>query len=199
MKTLTRSIIISFGLVALAAWSAWTGDLTIPYPDFVGGTPAVADQVDANFAAVETEVDDNNARITINARMITRRNGVQQYDWPSLDITSTSDVVIKTITINDTGTFDVSLTAHVVLEISGDGTGRSEIRINNSTDGTYVGRGWWRPGSATGYQAITVCFSGFESSVTGPVTYNLIVRKFDPGAGDASVGPNGLNVEWTSQ
>jgi hypothetical protein len=58
---------ITLSLLALAASTAWAGDLTIPFPDFVGGTPAVADQVDANFAAVKEEVDDNDSRITTNA------------------------------------------------------------------------------------------------------------------------------------
>jgi len=44
-------------------------DLTIPNT-FTAGTPAVAADVNANFSAVESAVDDNNANITTNASNI---------------------------------------------------------------------------------------------------------------------------------
>ena len=49
-------------IVCLWATSAGASDLTIP-TDFVGGTTASAAEVNANFDAVETAVDDNDSRI----------------------------------------------------------------------------------------------------------------------------------------
>lgn len=57
---------ISFYFLALGVLlirSASAGDLTVPNT-FTAGTPAVASEVNANFDAVETEVDDNDARIS---------------------------------------------------------------------------------------------------------------------------------------
>ncbi|MEZ5465773.1 MAG: hypothetical protein R3F22_11255 [Lysobacteraceae bacterium] len=51
-----------FVLSALAALPVTAGDLTLPH-SFSAGTPAVAAEVNANFDAVETAVDDNDARI----------------------------------------------------------------------------------------------------------------------------------------
>ena len=59
------------GLIGL--WNgmvAHAGDLTIPNA-FVGGTPALANEVNDNFTAVETEVDDHNSRITTSETDIT--------------------------------------------------------------------------------------------------------------------------------
>lgn len=64
MKSLFRfsaAIIIA----SLAMPATWAGDLTIPN-SFTAETPAVAAEVNANFDAVEQEVDDNNTRINTN-------------------------------------------------------------------------------------------------------------------------------------
>lgn len=45
--------------------TAWAGTLTIPNT-FTAGSPAVAADVNANFTAGKTAVDDNNTRITAN-------------------------------------------------------------------------------------------------------------------------------------
>jgi len=49
----------------VAAPAVWAGSLTIPNT-FTSGTPAKAAEVNANFSAVKTEVDDNDSRITAN-------------------------------------------------------------------------------------------------------------------------------------
>ncbi len=54
---------------AVAVPAAWAGSLTIPNT-FTSGTKALASEVNANFSAVKTEVDDNDARITTNAGAI---------------------------------------------------------------------------------------------------------------------------------
>ena len=54
-------------LIALGvSGPALAGDVTLPNA-FAAGQPAVAAEVNANFDAVKTAVDDNNARVTANA------------------------------------------------------------------------------------------------------------------------------------
>ena len=64
MKTATLQLTLGTVLL-LAGAAAWSGDVTVPNT-FTAGTPAVAAEVNANFAAVKSAVDDNNARITSN-------------------------------------------------------------------------------------------------------------------------------------
>lgn len=66
-----KSLITIGSITLLSIGSASMADnLTIPN-EFVSGTPAVAADVNANFDAVESSVDDNDARITTNATAIT--------------------------------------------------------------------------------------------------------------------------------
>jgi len=52
--------------MSLLTASVYAGQATIP-TTFVSGTPAKAGEVNANFNAVKTAIDDNDARITTNA------------------------------------------------------------------------------------------------------------------------------------
>ena len=72
MKTFIL-FIISISTCALYSANTWAGDLNIPNT-FTADTPAVAAEVNANFNAVETEVDDNDGRITINTNEINTFN-----------------------------------------------------------------------------------------------------------------------------
>lgn len=56
---------IAIAAALLISSNAWAGTLTVPNT-FTAGTPAVAAQVNANFTAAKTAVDDNDARITTN-------------------------------------------------------------------------------------------------------------------------------------
>ena len=56
---------VGLGIIIGLSSPTWAGDLTIPN-NFTSGTPAVAAEVNANFDAVEQEVDDNNTRINRN-------------------------------------------------------------------------------------------------------------------------------------
>lgn len=61
-----------FGLTLMAtlyAHSAFTGPVTIPNT-FESGEPALAAEVNGNFSAIETAIDDNDARITTNTDSI---------------------------------------------------------------------------------------------------------------------------------
>lgn len=56
------NIITGIILTLTMAFNVWAGNLTIPNT-FTSNTTAVASEVNANFTAVKTEVDDNNAQI----------------------------------------------------------------------------------------------------------------------------------------
>ncbi len=58
--------IITAAAALLISSTAWAGALTIPNT-FTAGTPAVAADVNVNFTAAKTAVDDNNTRINTNA------------------------------------------------------------------------------------------------------------------------------------
>jgi hypothetical protein len=62
MKPLTCILLICAFITILSPTPAPAGDVTIPNT-FQSGTPAVAAEVNANFTAVETAVDDNDGRI----------------------------------------------------------------------------------------------------------------------------------------
>lgn len=66
MKVYIRFITVVLGVIFFSTIGASAGDLNIPNT-FISGTPAVAAEVNANFAATEAAVDDNNARINDNA------------------------------------------------------------------------------------------------------------------------------------
>jgi len=128
----------------------------------------------------------------------TRIGGVNSSS--SITINATTAFEILSFTIDDPGTFNVSLTAHLVAEINGDGSGRYEFNIaRGSVSGPSVGRGWWRPGSSAGFYAVTIAFNGIDTDVSGPVTYYLVGKKFDSGAKDALVFISGLNAIWIAQ
>jgi hypothetical protein len=56
-------------LCLLLSTSSWAGSLDVPNT-FSSGTPAVAADVNANFKAVKTAVDDNDGRIVINTNTL---------------------------------------------------------------------------------------------------------------------------------
>ncbi len=211
MEKSSKILIISLILVLSGSIYVWAEEVE-GLIEFQAGKPAVASEVNDNFNAVKTAVDDNDAAITANSSSIvtnagnissnadklTSRTGSQQTSWPSPNryITSTTPTEITAIKITDSGTFDVSLSAHIVVEVTGP-TLRYEFTIRrDSASGVVVGSGWWRPG-AEGMQAVTIAFNGFDSSVAGPVYYYLCAAKFDINASDALIGFHGLNAEWS--
>jgi hypothetical protein len=68
MKTKGKQL-LGISVLLFVMQQAWAGELAIPNT-FQANTPAVAAQVNANFGAVETAVDDNNTRITANTTNI---------------------------------------------------------------------------------------------------------------------------------
>lgn len=65
MKTIMKTLTITLVLGGVNAPSVWASPVTIPNT-FTSDTPAYADQVNDNFSAIKTAVDDNDARITAN-------------------------------------------------------------------------------------------------------------------------------------
>jgi len=64
MTLQTKRILTSaFFSVTVVSAVTWAGSVTLPFT-FSAGTTARASEVNANFAAVKTAVDDNHARIT---------------------------------------------------------------------------------------------------------------------------------------
>jgi hypothetical protein len=58
---LNRNQLVGLLIIGSSVAVAYAGTVTLPNT-FTAGTPAVADQVNANFTAVKNAVDDNNAR-----------------------------------------------------------------------------------------------------------------------------------------
>ena len=82
----------------LLSAQAWAGALTVPNT-FTAGTAAVAADVNGNFTAVKTAVDDNDARITTNAANITANTAA--VTTAATNITALQNaVLIRTITIS---------------------------------------------------------------------------------------------------
>ncbi|MCB9284343.1 MAG: hypothetical protein H6563_09745 [Lewinellaceae bacterium] len=115
-------------------------------------------------------------------------------------ISGTTNMEITHFLVNQSGAFDVKLDANLAGEINGDGNGRYEFSIRRgAVDGPMVGRGWWRPGTAGGYQSITISLTGVDNGVNGPTTYYLVGRKYDGGAKDISVFIYYLNATWVAE
>lgn len=68
MNILDKALIVSV-VATMSTSVVWAGNVTIPNT-FTSGTPAVAAEVNENFNALETEVDDNDSRITSNDNRI---------------------------------------------------------------------------------------------------------------------------------
>jgi len=66
MKKMIQMMIYTIAAAMYCSGFALAGDVSIPN-SFTAGTPAVASEVNENFAVIEAEVNDNDARITENA------------------------------------------------------------------------------------------------------------------------------------
>ena len=82
------SIIVA---ISLCGSNLMAGSITVPNT-FVGGTPATASEVNANFSAIKSAVDDNDSRITTNAGDISA---------------NTSNITANTNAINSLGSLSV--------------------------------------------------------------------------------------------
>jgi len=119
----------------------------------------------------------------------------------SVDVTTDDFVEITSLTIDQSGTYDVTFNATVTGEINGSGDGsRYEFQINRgSVDGDEVARSWWRPGDSDRFQAVTLPLSAVDKDISGPTTYYLVARKFDAAATDMLVFIYTLNAIWVTK
>lgn len=119
----------------------------------------------------------------------------------SVDVTTNDFVEITSLTIDQSGIYDVTFNAVVVGEINGSGDGsRYEFQINRgSVDGARVARAWWRPGDSDRFQAVTLPLSGVDKDINGPTTFYLVARKFDNSATDMLVFIYSLNAIWVTK
>ncbi len=105
--------------------SVLAGDLTIPN-SFTAGTPAVAAEVNSNFTAVESAVDDNDARITTNAADIS---------------TNTDDIAANTADINSNDSRILAIEGGITIAVdcSADASAFLNTTIQNNTTYTLTG------------------------------------------------------------
>jgi hypothetical protein len=105
-------------LLTLASVSTvYAGELNIPH-NFSRGTPAIAAEVNENFSAIETEVDDNHGRISnIEATNTAQQSQIDELDTrvSALENSATNAPAAETI-----GTLEIvdPFAQHDVLELS---------------------------------------------------------------------------------
>lgn len=129
MKTFTQHYALGLMILCAISPAVWAGNATIPN-SFSAGTPAVAEEVNANFTAVETAVDDNNSRIAALETTITTLQG-------TLNSLKTALAGKASVTHSHKGTYAPAAHSHDQSDISqlssALGTHTSQINaINNS-------------------------------------------------------------------
>jgi hypothetical protein len=213
MEKASKILMITLVLILSGSIGVWAGEVE-DLIEFQSGEPALASDVNGNFTAVKTAVD-NNAEtmqsnyeeITLNASKIatnaseiednsedlTYHTGIQEVEVKYTNITSTSNTEIAKLTLNTEGRYGVSLTAHAYIEINGPGFYTFTI-TRGSTSGNVVGKAYWNT-NETGVHGTTICFTGYDSYVTTPTTYHLCAKK-SSGSPNATVIYNGLNASF---
>ncbi len=126
--------------------AAWAGNVTIPNT-FTSGTPAVAAEVNSNFGAVETAVDDNDGRITTHsgsssahhpdASGLVPRAWANSVDGSGATLTSNAAVDMNTLTINapSDGILLINASVHASNSNTVD---RCLFRTAPTIDGSYI-------------------------------------------------------------
>jgi len=126
--------IISTGtivLLSLSSVSAWAGNLTVPNA-FVSGTKAVAADVNANFDAVATAVNDNDTRIKTNAADIVTNTAAIATKAAATDVTTNATNISANATAIATkaNTTDVNTALAAKADASTVSTNTANISAN---------------------------------------------------------------------
>jgi hypothetical protein len=197
MKSLFSLSIVILGVVLISIGVAWAGDLTIPNT-FTADTPAVAAEVNANFAETEAAVDDNNSRINRNITDIGVNAGNiagNASEIAALTSALSNLEIVRTISIPARAMAYSGLTP-----ISTDGSGLlwsftysggASLTIKAPADyagGNVTFHIFFRPTTAT---------AGIVNFFIRPVSYDSGESIFDPGSvnGDSvTVSGSALNI-----
>lgn len=106
--------------------------------------------------------------------------------------------ILTSITVNNSGEFDIMLSANIEAWVEGDGDGRYWFRIEKfigSPMPHFIGSSIWGPPDRTNYTKSNIAFSGVDSEA-GPITYYLRVGTVTPGAKKLEVDKATLNAIW---
>jgi len=193
--------VVTLAIFALVAVTSNAGEVT-GLTSFSPGQQLSSTDMNANFAALQTEVNDNDTRIS-SISVVPGTVGVvgtQQLVSTSpilIDSTISSAVTIATVTISTTDTINVALSAHAFAIVATSNNGQYGFVLRRTDcSGTMVGfAGWQPPGTSTDV-GTTIALTGLDMAVTGPVTYALCGYKGDAGATAASVYQYGLNAVY---
>jgi len=171
----------------LISSGAWAGALTIPNT-FTAGTPAVAAQVNANFAAAKTAVDDNNTRITANAATaatnatnIAANTASAATNATNIAANTASAATNATNIATNTASAATNTTAIAALQLTNPVT----TVINVPAGGTAVANGTALMNAVAGITG---------SSPTNQFTVKLAVGTYDLGTQMLQL-PDGTNLE----
>jgi len=125
---MNRQIIVIAGWLTLLSSATIADDLTIPNT-FTPGTPARAAEVNGNFTAVETSVDDNAADISANITSIQANSNATQANASSiaslvsgtgLQVYSQGSAFARVLDISSTGAWLLSGTGYMFETELGD-------------------------------------------------------------------------------
>lgn len=124
MKNVIQFAAVALGVIFFSAMYASAGDLAIPNT-FNAGERAVAEDVNTNFTAVETAVDDNNLRINGNTADIATNESEIAANASDIS-TNTSNITGNAANIA-TNTSDISTNASDIAANSSDLAGMPGI------------------------------------------------------------------------
>lgn len=131
MDKFKKILIISLSLFLFSFGLAWAGELTdtelIP---FTAGEAAVAAEVNANFDAVQAEVNDNNSRITTNAAGVSTNAGAIATKQNRITGTSPSGSAITGI--NENGSVNYAAYSNNITTFSLAGSTDNDIPVNST-------------------------------------------------------------------
>jgi len=96
---MNKKQIIIAATVVLGSSVAWAGSIGI-LNSFISGTPALASQVNANFTAIKTAVDDNNTRInTVTASATTNIASVASNTTAVSGLQGAASLLLRTVLV----------------------------------------------------------------------------------------------------
>jgi len=211
MRRLTLTTVVALALTTMVSTAVLAGHEFDDVPNtnqFHGSISWMADNgitVGCNDAGDEFCPDDNVRRETMSSFM---RRFAQTFGAASEQVTtagastnvaidSVTGIEVASITVTPKAEANVTLNAHVQLEVDTAVEGRFEVEIvRGACDGEVVGASGWRGEQDEGaFPHDTVPVTGFDV-VTEDTTYVLCVSKGAPGSADGNAIRRGLVANW---